>query len=175
MKPLGDLGKLFLAEAAGAYRTQLIPVLQQMGRMAVEEIKNEIGNYQSAIGPYPATAQLSPVTLDIKTRQGLGLNGNPDTPLWATGDFWADVSFQVDPGSLSVEIGTNKFYIVYTELGTGTMPPRPIFGPATLRIAPQLGAVAASGSFAGIFGGVWSGLGVRGTTATSRGQNAVVL
>lgn len=169
---LGDFAKFLMKEAAGAYKQALRPVLDEIGAAVKAEVQKEIGEYQSAIGQYPATAPLSPVTIEIKTRDGLGKNGNPDTPLWASGEFHDDVRFQSDVGSLSVEIGTDKEYIKFTELGTADMPPRPVFGPAALRVMPQFLPALAAASAMGIAGGIWSGLGVKAITHTQQGDSA---
>jgi hypothetical protein len=153
------LGKL----AAGAYKAELVPVLQHVGDEVKKEVEKEIGEYQSAIGPYPDTAPLSPVTLEIKQRRGLG-RGGPDTPLYATGEFSERIGVEVHKDDLSVEIGTTIDHVVYTELGTSTQPARPVFGPAALRVMPKVEAEVAAAALTGIIGGTWAGLGLKAVT-----------
>lgn len=172
MKSFGDAAKLFGQAAIGGYKIGLAPALDEIGRQVQGEVKREIGNYQPAIGPFPATAPLSQATLDSKAKKGQGA-GHPDTPLYATGQFAADINYESDLNTLSVTIGTNTEYIKYTELGSGSMPPRPVFGPSCLRVMPHMLPMLAKSAFAGILGGVWSGLGIRATTFTaSAGDNA---
>jgi hypothetical protein len=169
MKSLGDAANLFMKLADGEYRAHLAPALNEIGRQVQGEVQREIGNYQGAIGPFPAWAPLAQATLDTKANAGLG-RGYPDTPLYATGAFAQDVSFCVDLGSLSVTIGTNAPEISYTELGTRTMPPRPIFGPSCLRVLPHMLPLVASAAFGGITGGAFGGLGLRATTFSQGGS-----
>lgn len=164
MNSLTQLAGMFGRMAAGGYKQQLSPVLDMLGNAVKAEVEKEIGEYQSSISPFSATEQLADATLERKTRANLGKNGNADSPLWATGDFQASIQTAKDVSALTVEIGSNLDYVVYSELGTSKEPPRPVFGPAALRAIPLLlPAVAAAGGN-GMAGGVWSGLGVKGTT-----------
>jgi hypothetical protein len=133
--------------AKAVYQQNCHTALEMIGCAVEEAIKNDIGHYQPGIGQFPAWVSLSQATLDYKAKMGWGKGGNPDTPLWATGAFHDDVSHAIR--GLTVTVGTNKDYIKYTELGTSRQPPRPVFGPATLRVVPHvlpyLGHVAALG------------------------------
>lgn len=174
MKELGELAKMFGELATGAYKDDLVPILDLIGSQVKSELETQIGEYQPGIGPFPAMAPLSQTTIEIKSRLGLGKNG-PDSPLWATGAFHDDIGYQINRNDLSVEIGTHKDYILYQELGTGKIPPRPIFGPVTMQVmqklAPQISAAAAMG----ITGGVWGNLGVKANPFTSRGISSEIL
>ena len=164
MKTLNQAAAFFGQLAAGGYKHNLSPILDLMGSHVKTEVEKEIGEYQSGIGPFPDTAQLSDVTLERKGREGLGKGGDPDTPLWATGEFHDSIQVHKDVPSLSVEIGSDVDHVVFQEMGAGNAPPRPVFGPSVLRaippIMPQIEATAAMG----LAGGVWSGLGVEGIT-----------
>ena len=167
MKSFSSLGQFagFLGGlAAGGYRAGLVPTLEHVGNEVKNEVEHEIGTYQGAVGPYPATAPLSDVTIERKMREGLGMGNDPDTPLFATGEFSKDVKTDVQPLALAVEIGTNVDHIVYTELGTDKQPPRPIFGPAALRALPKVMPTIAAAAVTGIVGGAWSGLGAKAIT-----------
>lgn len=161
---VGQLASFMAGKAAGGYRAGLVPTLEVVGNEVKHEVEHEIGTYQSAIGPFPATAPLSDVTIERKQREGLGLGGDPDTPLFATGEFSEDIKIAVKPISLSVEVGTDLERVVFTELGTDRQPPRPIFGPAALRAVPKVLPTVAAGGVTGIIGGAWSGLGVKAVT-----------
>jgi hypothetical protein len=112
--------------------------LQPIGDEVKKEAVDQIGHYQSAIGTFPAWEQLADATLDRKQKLGLGLGGNPDTPMFASGAFRDDIESSTDTGALQVRCGTHKEYVINTELGTAKMPPRPVFGPAGLRAMPAI-------------------------------------
>jgi hypothetical protein len=133
---LGALASFMGAGAIGIYREQLGTVLEEIAVGVKHEVERRAGTYQQAIGPFPATAPLSPVTLEIKKREGWG-RGGPDTPLYATGEFENTVQTSVDKGTLTAVIGTDLDYMVDNELGDNKRPPRPIFGPAALAELPK--------------------------------------
>lgn len=164
MKTLGQLATIFAGLAAGGFKSNLVPVLGLIGTNIQAEVQSEIGEYQTGIGGYPATAQLADSTLDRKARAGTGKGGNPDAPLWATGAYHDSIDVRMDIATLSVEIGSNDEKAIRHELGTDRMPPRPVFGPSTMRALPPLiPAISAAASF-GIKGGVWSGLSAAAVT-----------
>lgn len=175
MKTLGQLASQFGQLAAGGYKNNLRPILDLMGSSVKAEVQIEIGEYQSGVGPYPATAQLADATLDRKAKSGEGKGGNPDTPLWATGEYHDTIDYAKDVNSLSVEIGSNLDYVKYLELGTADMPPRPVFGPATLRAVPKIMPQIAAAAVVGMSGGVWSGLGVKGVTHSGGNDTATLM
>lgn len=140
---LGALAQHLLKQTAGSYKTKLCEALTQIGQSVQQEAKSEVGTYQEGVGPYPATAPLAQATIEKK---------GTDTPLYETGAFQQDIKYKVDKSSLSVNIGTNKDYIVYTELGTGKMPPRSIFGPSALRAVPKTLPLIGGYAVAGITG-----------------------
>lgn len=171
---LGSMAAHLLQMAAGGYRHALTPVLDEVGKAVKDEVKKEIGTYQPGVGQYPATAPLAQSTLETKAKKGHGKGGNPDTPLWATGDFHDDVNFKSNTATLSVQIGTNKEYIAQHELGNVHHPPRPVFGPATLRVLPHQMPLLAKAAAMGIAGGAWKGLGAFGRTHTKQGASATL-
>jgi hypothetical protein len=110
---VGRVGLLWVAAEQTA--------LAAIGARVRTRVREKIGELQPAQGPFPAWAPLAPSTVRRKGH---------DRPLIETGAFREDVSYRVGVGR--VEIGTHQDYIVYTELGTSTIPPRPVFGPAAL-------------------------------------------
>jgi len=117
---------------------------------------DSVGHYQPAISPFPEWAPLAPATIARKMRgrrgRGWGLNGNPDSPLYRTGEFRKHIFYRINQRDLTATIGTTKDYIVNTELGTSRMPPRPVFGPAAMREVPlQLSSIQAN-MVMGLFG-----------------------
>lgn len=171
MKDFGQAAAYFGELAAGKFKQNLSPVLDLIGNSVKANIEENIGEYQSGIGPFPPTAQLSDVTVDIKLREGLGKDGNADSPLYATGEFHDSIKVHKDIPALSVEIGTDLKRIIYHELGTGRMPPRPTFGPAVLRVLPKLLPRISSAAALGIAGGVWKNLGARAMTYSGNSQS----
>lgn len=175
MKTLGQAANYFGNLAAGAYKSNLSPVLDMLGRAVQDEAKREIGHYQPGISPFPGTAKLAPATIERKIQRQHGMGGNPDTPLWATGAYHDSIQTAKDVSSLSVEIGSNEPHVIFHELGTRNMPQRAVFGPATLRAVPPLLPKVAQAGVWGMAGGVWKGLGVEGITHTPLGPSANIL
>ena len=137
-----------------AIKVQLGRALTDIGEAIIDEARAEIGTTtpQQAISPYPTWSPLAASTVATKLRRGLGRGGNPESILYATGAFYRDIDKRVNLHGLSVTVGTNKEYIVYTELGTSRMPPRPVFGPAALRAVPKRLSVVARFAALGIVG-----------------------
>lgn len=133
-----QVGAQLLRSAARGYQRALNHALDDIGQAVAAEAHSKIGHYQPAMGQYPAWAPLAPATIASKAKKGLGMGGNPNTPLYATGKFSRDIGHRVNAQDLAVQIGTRRPYIVYTELGTSQMPPRPVFGPAALAVVPRL-------------------------------------
>lgn len=175
MNSLGQMASMFGRLASGGYKQNLAPTLHMIGDAVKAEVENEIGEYQSGVGPYPDTAQLADSTLETKRTKNLGKSGDPDTPLWATGAFHDDIQYQPNMGDLSVEIGTNQKEAVFTELGTGMQPPRPVFGPSVLRAVPALLPQISAAAGLGIMGGAWKGLSVEGVTFSRSGSTGNIL
>jgi hypothetical protein len=172
--PLTQLAAHFGKLAAGAYKQNLSPVLDMLGQAVKAEVEKEIGEPQGSIGPYPATAPLSIETVYKKAKAGTGKGGDPFSPLWETGAYHDSIGVAKDIPSLSVEIGTNLDYVEHLEVGTGSMPPRPVLGPSALRAIPPLLPVVAHAAAQGIMGGAWSGLSVEGVTKAGGKATATV-
>jgi hypothetical protein len=105
--------------------------LDAAGKMVVEEATSRVGVGPGAapgpIGPFPGWEPLAESTVKQK---------GFDSILLDTGTFQGDISHTVEPWK--VTIGTHQNYIVYTELGTTKMPPRPVFGPSLLSKMPEI-------------------------------------
>lgn len=115
---LADLVKDLAADIRDIDSSNRI-VMTLIGSETVEQARQLIGHSQNMWAP------LADSTIQIKTKLGLGLNGDPSSPLYSSGEFYDDISFELMPRG--VMIGTNKDYIKYTEYGTSKMPPRPVF------------------------------------------------
>jgi hypothetical protein len=118
-----------LTDLIGALRSEVdetqirnTKTLAAIGLSVALEAKEMIG-HDRFIWP-----RLKDSTIAIKRRLGQGMNFNPSSPLFATGDYKADINFKVEGNVVSV--GTDLEYVQYVEHGTSKMPPRPLFKPA---------------------------------------------
>ena len=123
--------------AVKSYKARVNQELTEIGEAIADDARKSVGIYQQPVGQYPGWAPLKPSTLLTKISKGHGKGGDPNTPLYATGKFQRDISYRVNKSKQTVTIGTKKDYIIYTELGTSKMPPRPVFGPAAARTLPK--------------------------------------
>ena len=174
-KTLEQAASYFGKLALGGYKANLAPALTVIGAAVKHECEKEIGEYQGAIGGYPATAPLSPDTIDRKTKKGLGKGGDADSPLWETGKYHDSIETAQDLIALEVEIGTRVDYVKYQELGTSHIPPRPIFGPSTLRAIPPLLPVLAELGTLAVAGGMLSGLAADAVTKVAGKETASLI
>jgi hypothetical protein len=105
--------------------------------------KSEFGVYQGEVGAFAAWAPLAQSTQDERERLGY----TPDDPLLRSGKERDAISHEVS-GTEAV-IGSDSDVMVYQELGTPTIPPRAVLGPAAIRNKPliekTLGAAVAKG------------------------------
>ena len=116
---LPDITKVF-RQSAGRLILEERAVLDEIGKMVASRARAKLGVYQSAVGPFPAWAPLSPVTIDRK---------GSDTPLYDTGEL-KETGIDYEVHGMSVEIGSDLLRALWAELGTASEPPRPFLGPA---------------------------------------------
>lgn len=88
------------------------------------DAKARIGEYQDAVGPYPAWANLAPATVQDRIAKGF----TPDDPLLRTGEL--QESIQVVAEGNTAGAVSDDMVALYQEMGTATIPPRPFLGPA---------------------------------------------
>ena len=126
--------------------TQAVALSSALERVLVHieaEAKAEIGHYQPAVGPFAAWAPLADTTEAEKARLGYDV----DAPLERTLDLRDSISHQA--GVLEGIIGSTSDVMVYEELGTLTIPPRAVLGPAAVRcrafIEKEIGEAAVAG------------------------------
>lgn len=115
---------LHLAEAAVAVRAFELHALDRAAKLVETAAKAEFGTYQPEVGPFAAWAPLADATVADRVRQGF----TPDEPLLRTGALRDSISRQVS-GNEAL-IGSTSDVMLYQELGTSKIPPRPVLGPA---------------------------------------------
>ena len=107
-------------QSAGRVILEERAILDEIGKMVASRARAKLGVYQSAVGPFPAWAPLSPVTIDRK---------GSDRPLVDTGAL-KETGVDYDVHGFSVEIGSDLLRALWAELGTAKEPPRPFLGPS---------------------------------------------
>lgn len=101
--------------------------LDRAAQIIEEDAKAQFGEYQDQVGPFPAWTPLADATKANRVREGFP----EDEPLLRTGDLRDSISREVDGNEAAV--GSTSDVMVYQELGTSRIPPRPVLGPAALK------------------------------------------
>lgn len=145
-KSLGDLA-LHLAALPAMQVVELQHGLEKCAKKIEQTAKDEIGHYQQAAGPFPAWADLADSTEQEKASKGYPV----DAPLLRTGEMRDSITHEVH--GLEAVVGSKNKKLFYNELGTLTIPPRPVIGPAAFRnmgfILRTIGHAAVSGLVGG--------------------------
>lgn len=102
-------------------------LLEQAALVIEKDAKNQIGHYQTEAGPFNAWPELADSTKKDRLAKGFTEND----PLERTGALRDSISHEV-AGNEAV-VGSNSDIMVYQELGTPTIPPRPVLGPAAVK------------------------------------------
>lgn len=149
MKSFDSMGKfaLHLAERVIAGRAALEEGLELAAQVIEKEARDELGTYQSAIGPFPAWEELAESTKDSRVAAGYTEND----PLLASGAMRD--TFGHERERLEAVIGSTDEKMIFHEFGTSRMPPRPVFGPAVLRKEKEVAALIGAAGVAAIVGG----------------------
>jgi HK97 gp10 family phage protein len=113
-----------MAEAAVAVRVAEHHALDHAAAIVEKDAKKRIGTYQEEVGPFAGWAPLAESTVKDRVSKGF----TPDDPELRTGELRDSISRQVE--GLEAAIGSTSDVMVWQELGTEKMPPRPILGPA---------------------------------------------
>jgi len=108
-----------------------------------ETAKEEIGVYQSAVGPFDAWSPLTESTIAGRISKGY----SADEPLLRSGELRDSIESEVV--GLAAIVGTKSDIGLWQEVGTDRIPPRPFIGPAYVRkidpLMEAIGAAIASG------------------------------
>lgn len=114
---------------AGVWTGILQNAADTIGKDAVQVSQRKLGEYQPAIGFFPAWELLADSTLAEKARLGLP----SPSPLLRSGELQDSITFetQVSPASAVVILYSTSEYAPVQELGGGpsNIPPRPFIGP----------------------------------------------
>jgi phage gpG-like protein len=149
----GDLAKM--AAHFAALEVAEIKSLEHGLKVCAERIeqtaKEEIGHYQSAVGPYVAWSPLAESTEEQKAKKGYPAN----SPLLASGEMQKSIQHEVS--ALTAIIGSTDKKMVYHEFGTVRIPPRPVMGPAAYRNKDFILETIGHAVVSGIVGGSLSG------------------
>lgn len=121
--------------------------LEKCARLVEKTAKDEIGQYQPAVGPFPEWAPLADSTEYEKTRLGYPV----DAPLLREGDLRDSIEHEVR-GNEAV-IGSKSDIAAYQEFGTATIPPRPFIGPAAFRNHEKIKRILGAAVMGGLAGG----------------------
>ncbi|EJN07786.1 hypothetical protein [Herbaspirillum sp. YR522] len=108
-----------------------------------------IGQYQGAIGPYPKWEELADSTEQEKKRLGYSL----EAPLLRTGDLKKSIKKTTEGNSAVVGSADKK--MVYHELGTLHIPPRPVLGPAAMHSKNRVHGIVGLTAMAWLSGQGW--------------------
>ena len=136
-----------LIELQAAEVVALQAGLEKVARAVEKTAKSEIGNYQNAVGPFPAWAELADSTESRKIAMGYAV----DAPLLATGEMRDSIEHQVS--GLEAEIGSNNDKMVYHEFGTSRIPARPVLGPAAYRNRKKIEMILGHAAVTGLLEG----------------------
>jgi HK97 gp10 family phage protein len=143
---------LHLGAAEVALRTSEYRALDKAAQLIEKSAKAEIGVYQPEVGPFPAWAPLAESTVEDRVRKGY----TPNDPELRSGALRESISREVS-GREAV-VGSDSEVMVYQEMGTSKMPPRPILGPAAFKNKKQIARIIGAHAVAAIlFGKVTAG------------------
>ncbi len=118
--------------------------LEQIGQAVEQQAQAEMGVYQQAVGPFSAWPELADSTKADRVAQGYTEND----PLRRSGALAASITNVVDTVALAhvgahvaageVVIGSEAPVMLYQEVGTPKIPPRPVLGPAVIHQEPMI-------------------------------------
>jgi len=116
--------------------------LEEIAQKIEETAKAEIGTYVGNKWP-----ELSELTQYARSKAGFP----PNDPLLMTGELRDSISHVV--GAMEAEIGSTSKIMVWQEMGTDRIPPRPVLLPAAEKNMPNMARILASLIAKGLIGG----------------------
>lgn len=151
----------FLETRPGAIRRGQHNGMHEAADMIVKCAQDKIGEYQAAVGPFSAWADLAESTLEGGYDQHrrwypgkieLGFSP-PDNPLLRHGQLRGSIEKHLTENTIVV--GTHDPVAHYQEFGTsdGEIPPRPFIGPAMFQECHAAAKLVMGHILAAMFGG----------------------
>lgn len=122
--------------------------LEKCVALIERDAKAQIGEYQSAVGPFPEWAELADSTEFDKMRKGYPV----DAPLLREGDLRDSIEHEV--ARAEAVVGSKSEIMEYQEFGTPTIPPRPVIGPAAFKNKEKIQKILGHAAVEGITGGM---------------------
>ena len=136
----------FLISSNKKREDDLVRGLEQAGRVIRRKAKSKFGKYQKSEGPFPMWKPLALATVESRARAG----ATPNEPLLVDGKLRESIDLEVDRDSLTLAVGSTSDIMVYQELGTDKIPPRPVLGPAALQSAARIRKILGAAAVAGL-------------------------
>lgn len=120
---LGQMSGIF-AQAGVTFYAKAQAGLSAWAKLVERSAKAKFGDYQPSVGSFQAWAPLADSTKEERVRLGF----TPDDPLFRSGGLKMSIGHEV--WGLEAAVGSTSEIMVYQELGTATIPARPVLGPA---------------------------------------------
>lgn len=130
--------------------------MNQIGSIVEKSAKEQFGEYQPVVGPFEKWEELKESTKLERLKKGFTEND----PLLRTGKLKRSIKHTVKIYSerginllnetSEVVIGSTSDVMVYQELGTKTIPPRPVLGPALYKNVHEVKKILGRASFSAI-------------------------
>lgn len=130
-KEFASLGEflMYFERKLALQKSKEVKALELSAKLLQTAAKEKFGVYQAAIGDYPRWAPLDQSTREQRVRLGY----SADEPLYRDGSLLKDsIQKTVDPIKMEAVVGSTEQVMVYQEMGTATIPPRPVLGPTGL-------------------------------------------
>lgn len=127
-------------------RVRLVQSLEDSCILLENSAKEKFGKYQTADGEYPAWAELKTATKKQRVRAGY----TPNDPLLRDGTLKESIHHSVDNVNLTAIVGSNDKIMAYQEMGTATIPPRPVLGPTAYKHANDVVNIIQRAAFKGL-------------------------
>lgn len=145
-----DIGQFIshLAVVEGMVKHRMAQGLEKALVLIETDAKEQIGHYQPEVGPYSAWAPLTPGTEAEKAREGAPAGA----PLLRHGALYASFQHEVISPEEGI-VGSTDPTMVFHEMGTDKMPPRPVMGPALYKNRERIQQILGRAIVEGIIGG----------------------
>ncbi len=137
---------VMLAEKAVALNLAMTPAMEAAAQHVERTAKAKFGEYQGNVGAFNEWQQLAASTQTERVRQGY----TPNDPLLRSGDLRDSITHEVH--GLEAVIGSDDEIMVYQELGTERIPPRPVLGPAGIESGEMVAKLLGSASVGWLIG-----------------------